>query len=301
MNKQGGHLMDSIRAEQIHKMPQCMSEYDDLQEVLLCSPIYMEIKQIINETQKHFARENISQMKAIAQHKQLIQTLKDHQVRPIMLPANDRFPEQVFTRDIGFTIGHTLFVSSMAAPVRQGEEQLLKEWAQGNGLKTVTLTNGTIEGGDVLVDQKRVFVGTSKRTNPAAIHELKKELPDHDIIPIHLPPHILHLDCVMNILSHDEILIYPEAFKNEDLHLLKMHYHLIEISEQEQFTLGPNVLSIGQKKVISLPINQETNAALTAHGYTVIEVDFSEIIKSGGSFRCCTLPIRRSFTKKASV
>ncbi|WP_375567299.1 dimethylarginine dimethylaminohydrolase family protein [Bacillus pumilus] len=293
--------MDSMRAEQIHKMPQCMSEYDDLQEVLLCSPIYMEIKQIINETQKHFARENISQMKAIAQHKQLIQTLKDHQVRPIMLPANDRFPEQVFTRDIGFTIGHTLFVSSMAAPVRQGEEQLLKEWAQGNGLKTVTLTNGTIEGGDVLVDQTRVFVGTSKRTNPAAIHELKKGLPDHDIIPIHLPPHILHLDCVMNILSHDEILIYPEAFKKEDLHLLQMHYHLIEISEQEQFTLGPNVLSLGQKKVISLPINQQTNAALTAHGYTVIEVDFSEIIKSGGSFRCCTLPIRRSSTKKASV
>ncbi|PRS33931.1 hypothetical protein C6X96_06195 [Bacillus pumilus] len=293
--------MDSMRAEQIHKMPQCMSEYDDLQEVLLCSPIYMEIKQIINETQKHFARENISQMKAITQHKQMIQTLKDHQVRPIMLPANDRFPEQVFTRDIGFTIGHTLFVSSMAAPVRQGEDQLLKEWAQGNGLKTVTLTNGTIEGGDVLVDQRRVFVGTSKRTNPAAIHELKKELPDHDIIPIHLPAHILHLDCVMNILSHDEILIYPEAFKKEDLHLLNMHYHLIEISEQEQFTLGPNVLSIGQKKVISLPINQETNAALTAHGYTVIEVDFSELIKSGGSFRCCTLPIRRTFTKKASV
>ncbi|MGE1211230.1 dimethylarginine dimethylaminohydrolase family protein [Bacillus pumilus] len=293
--------MDSMRAEQIHKMPQCMSEYDDLQEVLLCSPIYMEIKQIINETQKHFARENISQMKAIAQHKQLIQILKDHQVRPIMLPANDRFPEQVFTRDIGFTIGHTLFVSSMAAPVRQGEEQLLKEWAQGTGLNTVTLTNGTIEGGDVLVDQTRVFVGTSKRTNTAAIHELKKELPDHDIIPIHLPPHILHLDCVMNILSHDEILIYPEAFKKEDLHLLNMHYHLIGISEQEQFTLGPNVLSIGQKKVISLPINQETNAALTAHGYTVIEVNFSEIIKSGGSFRCCTLPIRRSSTKKASV
>ncbi|MBU8697403.1 dimethylarginine dimethylaminohydrolase family protein [Bacillus pumilus] len=293
--------MDSIRAEQIHKMPQCMSEYDNLQEVLLCSPIYMEIKQIINETQKHFARENISQMKAIAQHKQLIQILKNHQVRPIMLPANHRYPEQVFTRDIGFTIGHTLFVSSMAASVRQGEEQLLKEWAQEDGFKTVSLSNGTIEGGDVLVDQTRVFVGMSKRTNPAAIHELKKELPDHDIIPIHLPPHILHLDCVMNILSQDEMLIYPEAFKKEDLHLLNMHYHLIEISKQEQFTLGPNVLSIGQKKVISLPINQETNAALTAHGYTVIEVDFSEIIKSGGSFRCCTLPIRRSSTKKASV
>lgn len=93
----------------------------------------MEIKQIINETQKHFAKENISQMKAVAQHKQLIQTLKDHQVRPILLPANERFPEQVFTRDIGFTIGQTLFVSSMAAPVRQGEEQYLKEWAHAKG------------------------------------------------------------------------------------------------------------------------------------------------------------------------
>lgn len=48
MNEQGGHLMDSMRAEQLYKMPQCMSEYDDLEEVLLCSPIYMEIKQIIN-------------------------------------------------------------------------------------------------------------------------------------------------------------------------------------------------------------------------------------------------------------
>jgi len=293
--------MDSMRAEQVFKIPQCMNEYDDLHEVLLCSPIYMEIKQIINETQKHFAQENISQMKAVAQHKQLIQTLKDHQVHPILLPADVRFPEQVFTRDIGFTIGHTLFVSKMAAPVRQGEEQCLKDWAQANGWSVVILTGGTIEGGDVLVDQTRVFVGTSKRTNSAAIHQLKKELPNHDIIPIHLPPHILHLDCVMNILSPNEILIYPEAFKKKDLQLLKTHYDLIEISEHEQFTLGPNVLSIGQKKVISLPINQQTNDALTAHGYTVIEVDFSEIIKSGGSFRCCTLPIRRSSTKKASV
>lgn len=286
--------MDSMKSEKVYKTPQCMSEYDDLQEVLLCSPIYMEIKQIINETQKHFARENISQIKALTQHKQFIQTLKNHHVQPVLLPANERFPEQVFTRDIGFTIGQTLFVSNMAAPVRQGEEHCLIEWAQTKGWTTITLDDGTIEGGDVLVDQTRVFVGISKRTNLAAIQQLKKELPNHDIIPIHLPSHILHLDCVMNILSHHEILIYPKAFTEKDIHMLTKHYDLIEISEQEQFTLGPNVLSIGQKKVISLAINQETNAALTARGYTVIEVDFSEIIKSGGSFRCCTLPIRRS-------
>ncbi|MFB8734194.1 hypothetical protein ACEQPO_10290 [Bacillus sp. SL00103] len=45
--------------------------------------IYMEIKQIINETQNIFARENISQMKAIAQHKQLIQILKTIKYVPL--------------------------------------------------------------------------------------------------------------------------------------------------------------------------------------------------------------------------
>ncbi len=50
-----------MKSEKVYKTPYRMSEYDDLPEVFLCSPIYMEIKQIINETQKHFARENISQ------------------------------------------------------------------------------------------------------------------------------------------------------------------------------------------------------------------------------------------------
>jgi len=33
---------------------------------------------------------------------------------------------------------------------------------------------------------------------------------------------------------------------------------------------------------------------LRNHGFEVIEVDITEIIKSGGSFRCCTLPIERT-------
>ena len=75
--------------------------------------------------------------------------------------------------------------------------------------------------------------------------------------------------------------------------MLTATYKLIEVSEEEQFTMGTNVLSIGDKKVFSLPQNKQVNAQIRAHGFEVIEVDFSEIIKSGGSFRCCSMPVDR--------
>ncbi|MBO1912564.1 hypothetical protein J4G37_48165, partial [Microvirga sp. 3-52] len=60
-----------------------------------------------------------------------------------------------------------------------------------------------------------------------------------------------------------------------------------------QFSLGTNVLSIGDKKVFSLPQNTDVNKKIRDFGFNVIEVDFSEIIKSGGSFRCCSMPVER--------
>ena len=58
--------------------------------------------------------------------------------------------------------------------------------------------------------------------------------------------------------------------------------------------MGTNVLSIGENRVFSLPTNHGVNEQLRQHGYQVLEVDFSEIIKSGGSFRCCSMPLLRN-------
>jgi N-dimethylarginine dimethylaminohydrolase len=88
-------------------------------------------------------------------------------------------------------------------------------------------------------------------------------------------------------------LIYPNALTKKDIDLFASRYDLIEVSEKEQFQLGTNVLSIGNKRVLSLPVNENVNKQLRTRGFQVIEVDITEIIKSGGSFRCCTLPILR--------
>ena len=82
----------------------------------------MRILRIINETQRWYAKENINVSLAMKQHEYFVHILQKYQVKVIDLPPSKRFPEQVFTRDIGFTIGETVYVSDMSCDIRQGEE-----------------------------------------------------------------------------------------------------------------------------------------------------------------------------------
>ncbi len=274
----------------------CYSEYEALKDVILCQPKFMKIREVINETQKYYADENIDTEVAMQQHKQFSKALEDRGIKVHQLPPLEKYPEQVFTRDIGFTIGHTLYISEMGREIRQGEEKVLKEWMNEEHITIKDLKNDSIEGGDVLLDRKTVFVGVSHRTSRAAIESLMQHEPDYNVIPVPFNEKYLHLDCVFNILSPEEAIIYPPAFHEEELKLLTSRYKTIEINKEEQFTLGTNILSIGNKTVLALPVNKEINAKLRENGYEVIEVDISEIIKSGGAFRCCTLPLDRKKT-----
>ncbi|MCI4135719.1 dimethylarginine dimethylaminohydrolase family protein [Bacillus vallismortis] len=271
----------------------CRTEYGTLQKVVLCSPEHMTIKDVINETQKHFEDDNIHVKTATDQHSRFVEALRSHNIEVIHLPVRDGLPEQVFTRDIGFVIGEKAFLSSMTEPIRQGEEAIIKDFFHRQGISYTRMLNTSIEGGDVIIDEDIVYVGISQRTDISAIGQLKEELPEYTVVPVQLHEKFLHLDCVFNIVSENEALIYPNALKPEAVHMLAKRYDLIEVPEDEQFTLGTNVLSIGRKTIISLPCNRHVNQQLSKRGYHIIEIDLSEIIKSGGSFRCCTMPLIR--------
>ncbi|MFJ7828288.1 dimethylarginine dimethylaminohydrolase family protein [Psychrobacillus sp. NPDC096623] len=275
---------------QIH----CQSEYGILQKVILCEPKYMEIKEVINDVQKRYIQDNIDRSLAVSQHQKFEQALRNAGVEVIKLQPSKNHPEQVFTRDIGFTLGNHLFISEMANPIRKGEEKVLAHWMNEQDVSYKKLSTHPIEGGDVIVDGNRVFVGISDRTCMKAVRTLQAELPNFEIVPIPFDPKFLHLDCVFNILSSKDALIYPTALDRKIVDHLASMYHLIEVSESEQFSMGTNVLSIGENRVFSLPTNHDVNEQLRQHGYQVLEVDFSEIIKSGGSFRCCSMPLLRN-------
>ncbi|MFJ7745617.1 dimethylarginine dimethylaminohydrolase family protein [Peribacillus sp. NPDC097295] len=271
----------------------CTSEYSTLSQVIVCEPRYMEIREIINETQKEFKEENIDRILAMKQHMNFVKALEHEGIEVIKLPPQSSYPEQVFTRDIGFTLGNTVYVAEMATDIRQGEEFLLKVWLEANAIPFYDLCKGQIEGGDVIIDGKTIYIGVGDRTDEESIHHLQTLLPEYEIIPIHFVEKFLHLDCIFNVISPTEALVFPDALTKKDLDFLGSRYELIEVDREEQFTMGTNVLSIGNKKLFSLPFNKKINHQLRERGYEVIEVDISEIIKSGGSFRCCTMPLVR--------
>lgn len=276
-----------------YKYVNCDSEYGALKKVIVCEPRYMKIDEIINETQRHFAKDNINMKRAMKQHQQFVDTMKANGVDVYKLPAMEKFPEQVFTRDIGFTIGETVFVSRMGSNIRDGEEKVLRNWLLEHQINLSLIEGDRIEGGDVIVHGDTVFIGVSGRTSEETIQELQSQLPHMNVVAVPFDPIYLHLDCVFNILSETDALIYKHAFEEKDYQRLAEKFNVIEVEKDEQFTMGTNVLSIGNKKVLSLPVNKNVNAALRERGYEVLEVDISEIIKSGGSFRCCSMPLYR--------
>jgi N-dimethylarginine dimethylaminohydrolase len=270
----------------------CSNEFAPLKKVITAAPLHMQIETAINETQKYYINENIDRSEAVRQHSNFISVLQEEGIEVIELPVRKNLPEQIFTRDIGFVIGKKLFISSMAKNLRQAETGVFIDWLENRNMD-YKICFPQIEGGDVIVDDHTLWIGHSKRTSIPAISSLKKEFPDYKINTVQLENDMLHLDCVFNVIDHDTAIIYPPAIDTAAYRLIRSQYQLIEVTRDEQFHMGPNILNAGNKTLISLPENKRLNHKLRTAGFKVREVDFSEIIKSGGSFRCCTLPLLR--------
>lgn len=274
----------------------CNNEYDTLKEVIVCEPKNININSLINETQKHYISIGVDVQQARIQFDHFTKILRSNGIDTLELPTKRLLNEQVFTRDIGFTIGNMLLVGKMASEVRREETSVLQNFLSSNGIPYYNIFNQSIEGGDVIIDNEIVYVGISQRTDWSSYLELKHFLNEHTVTPLPFSHQYLHLDCVFNILSENLALIYSPAFSRQEINLLSEKYDLIEVDQEEQFSLGTNILSLGNRRIVSLPNNKKVNNQLKLHRYEVIEVEFDEIIKSGGSFRCCTLPIRREMS-----
>ena len=211
-------------------------------------------------------------------------------------------PDQMMTRDIGVVIGDTFVVTTMAAKSRRhewrGYAHLFEHFPEH-----VKVLFGpedlVIEGGDIVVDRGKVFVGIGQRTTLAGAAWLMQLVPGYEIVPVNLNglddgEDVLHLDCSFLPVGDGFALIYPGGMRDVPA-ALRESYELIEVSRDEQQMLGTNVLSLSPDCVISRDDSVRINSEMRARGIEVIELPYSEPPKTGGSFRCCTLPLHRAF------
>jgi N-dimethylarginine dimethylaminohydrolase len=114
------------------------------------------------------------------------------------------------------------------------------------------------------------------------------------VIPLRFDPHYTHLDTLFGVLGHGHALLYGSAFEPGSLARIQEAYpSVVSLSEREQENAGANVLSLDRDTVLAIEENGSVNEQLVRLGYEVITIPFSEVIKSGGSVRCVTLPLER--------
>ena len=239
--------------------------------------------------------------------------LTKHNVE-VLRPNNVDDCNQIFARDLGFVISNMFFLSDIV-PNRQDEIEGIKEILNHLDVGVIKLPEFMhIEGGDIIVHNDKVFIGTyseedypsliTARTNNKSIDYLKRIINNKEIIPIDIKKsninifeNTLHLDCCFQTISKDKAIICPDGFKKkEDVeYLIKLFgkKNIFLASPEEAFMLTSNVLVISPEIIVSHSKFKRLNKWLEEKGVLVEKVDYSNVSKMSGLFRCSTLPLTR--------
>lgn len=230
--------------------------------------------------------------KLLAQQDAFYEVMDRHGVRLHFVAHSDAHPWAMYTRDTGFVVGDRLFYApARELPDRVGEIEQVRALLPGAPM--VALTSGRIEGGDVMPDGDRVFVGLGTRTDRVAADELGGHL-DIEVVPLDLGPEVMHLDTRMTILPGRRALICPEVFRPDDLAMLRARFRFIEVTVDEARAMATNVFVVNPEKVVVHAGFPRIIAALEAEGLHVEPLDWSEPNALLGSFRCATMPLVRA-------
>jgi N-dimethylarginine dimethylaminohydrolase len=276
----------------------CHSETGKLRKVVMCPPTYFQIVKPINAIQWLYHSDGLPQPEPLTmaqQHQRLMDTLRKQGVEIELLPPIPGLPYQHATRDAGAVIGDTIVLSSLREETRRLEAQIAEPILQKYGLRILTPERGFVEGGDIIVDHDRLWVGLGSRTDEWGVEFLHRTFGrDYDVIPLRFGPIYTHLDTIFGILGQGHALLYEPAFESSSLQRIREVYpSIISLTDKEQRNAGANVLCLSPDKLVSIAENHSVNRQLLELGYQVVTVPFSEVIKSGGSVRCDTLPVER--------
>jgi N-dimethylarginine dimethylaminohydrolase len=202
-------------------------------------------------------------------------------------------PDMVFSANGATVINSKVLVARFRHTQRGPEADGYLEWFRDNGYRDVQQAQWINEGeGDYLVAGAHVLAGTGFRTNVRAHHE-SAEFFGVPVTGLTLvDPRYYHLDTALAVLDDDMVMYYPKAFSGESRQLLEQLYpDAILASDDDAACFGLNAVSDGRNVVLPQAATGLI-AQLREHGFEPIGADLSELLKAGGSVKCCTLELR---------
>jgi len=233
----------------------------------------------------HIDRSPIDINIARAQHDEYTQALKDVGCEVIELPPEADLPDSVFVEDTAFILPEVAVVTRPGADSRRPETESIIHALETYRELLFIQEPATVDGGDVLVLDKDIFVGMSTRSNQAAVDQMNALLGKFGYHAQGVELHdCLHLKSAVTRVDAGTLLINPNWVDAQHF----ARFDLIEVHPSEPF--AANCLPVNAEIIFPAEF-PKTRAKLEARGYKVRTVQVDELAKAEGAVTCCSLII----------
>lgn len=231
----------------------------------------------------HLARSPIDIRVARAQHASYEELLASLGCDVRRVAPAPECPDSVFIEDIAVVFDELAVITRPGAASRRIESEAVVEALSALRPLARVVAPGTLDGGDVLVVGRRIFVGRTGRTNDAGIAQLRDVLVPHGyrVTAVDVTG-CLHLKSAVTALDDAAIVLNPDWVRAADFAPLS------SIAVDPTEPMAANVLRVGDALVYA-DAYPRTRARLEARGYHVHLVDASELAKAEGAVTCCSL------------
>ncbi|MEV4561647.1 dimethylargininase [Kitasatospora sp. NPDC049285] len=258
---------------------------------LMCRPTYFDVTYSINPWMD--PAKPVDGALALAQWERLVELYTDlgHRVEQITpLPG---LPDMVYAANGATVVDGRVLGARFRNAERAAEGPAYLGWFRARGYRETHDPLHVNEGeGDLLVTGTYVLAGKGFRSAVEG-HGEAQEFFGRPVIGLELvDPRYYHLDTALSVLDGDEIMYHPAAFSPGSRAVLERLFpDALLVDAADAAVFGLNAVSDGLNVVLP-----EAAAGLAEQlrerGFRPVGVDLSELLKGGGSVKCCTLEIR---------
>ncbi|MFJ4919423.1 dimethylargininase [Streptomyces sp. NPDC088725] len=204
-------------------------------------------------------------------------------------------PDMVYAANGATVVGGRVLGARFAHPQREAEAQAHLDWFRAHGYTDVLDPVHINEGeGDFAVTASFLLAGRGFRSSPLAQDEAQ-EFFGRPVIGLNLvDPRFYHLDTALCVLDDaaDEIMYYPGAFSPGSRTVLaRLFPDALLAGEADASAFGLNAVSDGLH-VLLPQAAAGLYRPLRERGFEPVGIDLGELLKGGGSVKCCTQELR---------
>ncbi len=224
---------------------------------------------------------------ALRQWEEYCRLLRERGWSLVEAPSADDCPDGVFVEDQVFVYGDVAVLCRSGAPERRAEQDGLREILEATGYRCVEIEEpGTLDGGDILKHDRRVWVGAGARSNDEGIRQLAAALEPLRVPVVSVPmTRALHLKSALTALPDGTIIGWEPVV--DDPAIFDEVGFLCAPEEP-----GAHVVLLGGESVLSSAAAPRTAQLLRGRGLDVTVVDISEFEKLEGCVTCLSVRLR---------